>query len=88
MHEKWFACMMSGLLITQVYGKEALPKRTYTMQVVCKDRDIQGLQLDIYDKADNKVTSVEVNNDGKVSVELEEDVYTVRSDPAFRGILP
>lgn len=88
MHEKWFACMMSAFLITQVYGKEALPKRTYTMQVVCKDRDIQGLQLDIYDKADNKVTSVEVNSDGKVSVELEEDVYTVRSDPAFQGILP
>ena len=88
MPEKWFACMMSALLITQVYGKETLPKRTYTMQVVCKDRDIQGLQLDIYDKADNKVTSVEVNNDGKVSVELEEDVYTVRSDPAFQGILP
>ena len=62
MPEKWFACMMSALLITQVYGKETLSKRTYTMQVVCKDRDVQGLQLDIYDKADNKVTSVEVNS--------------------------
>ncbi len=88
MLEKWFACLMSALLITQVYGKETLSKHTYTLRVECKDRDVQGLQLDIYDKNDNKVTSVEVNSEGKALAELEEDIYTVRSDPAFQGILP